>query len=121
MYKVSEEHEMLRDLVKKCVRNEVMPLEKNILDRFASGQPAALSDEENMKLFKQCKELGLWALDVPEEAGGANLPAVALVGVNEELGYTVVPFTFPPDSPNLHMLLPPATPPQPPKYLHPYP
>ena len=105
MYKVSEEHEMLRDLVKKFVRNELMPLEKNILDRFASGQPAALSDEENQKLFKQCKELGLWALDVPEEAGGANLPAVALVGVNEELGYTCVPFTFPPDSPNLHMML----------------
>ena len=97
MYKVSEEHEMLRDLVKKFVRNELMPLEKNILDRFASGQPAALSDEENQKLFKQCKELGLWALDVPEEAGGANLPAVALVGVNEELGYTCVPFTFPPE------------------------
>ena len=76
MYKVSEEHTMLRDLVKKFVRNELMPLEKNILDRFAAGQPAALSDEENAKLFKQCKELGLWALDVPEEAGGANLPSV---------------------------------------------
>ena len=88
MHKVSEEHEMLRELVKKFVRNELMPLEKNILDRFAAGQPAALTDEENQKLFKQCKELGLWALDVPEEAGGANLPAVALVGVNEELGYT---------------------------------
>src|SRR5258708_34877007 len=75
MHKVSEEHEMLRELVKKFVRNELMPLEKNILDRFAAGQPAALSDEENQKLFKQCKELGLWALDVPEEAGGANPPA----------------------------------------------
>eukprot|EP01034_Spumella_vulgaris_P001741 gene1741-2294_t len=65
-----------------------MPLEKNVLERFASGQPASLSDDENAKLFKQCKDLGLWALDVPEEVGGANLPAVALVGVNEELGYT---------------------------------
>ena len=105
MFKVTEEQTMLRDLVKKFVRNELMPLEKNILERFASGQPAALSDEESKKLFKQCKDLGLWALDVPEEAGGANLPAVALVGVNEELGYTCVPFTFPPDSPNLHMML----------------
>ena len=78
MFKVTEEHQMLRDLVKKFVRNELMPLEKNILERFAAGQPAALSDEENKKLFKQCKDLGLWALDVPEEAGGANLPAVAL-------------------------------------------
>ena len=65
MFKVTEEHQMLRDLVKKFVRNELMPLEKNILERFAAGQPAALSDEENKKLFKQCKDLGLWALDVP--------------------------------------------------------
>jgi len=120
MHQVSEEHAMLRELVKKFVRNELMPLEKNILDRFAAGQPAALNDEENHKLFKQCKELGLWALDVPEEAGGANLPAVALVGVNEELGYTSVPFTFPPDSPNLHMLLATANPEQRKKYLEPY-
>ena len=42
MYQVSEEHQMLRDLVKKFVRNELMPLEKNILERFAAGQPAAL-------------------------------------------------------------------------------
>src|SRR5260370_36378490 len=91
MYKVSEEHEMLRDLVKKFVRNELMPLEKNILDRFASGQPAALSDEENLKLFKQCRELGLWALDVPEEAGGGNLPAGGPVGVNVALGEAAVP------------------------------
>src|SRR6476660_4244618 len=110
MFKVTEEQTMLRDLVKKFVRNELMPLEKNILERFASGQPAALSDEENKKLFKQCKELGLWALDVPEE----------LVGANEELGYTCVPFTFPPDSPNLHMLLATASPEQRKKYLEPY-
>src|SRR5260370_10135981 len=100
MYKVSEEHEMLRDLVKKFVRNELMPLEKNILDRFASGQPAALSDEENLKLFKQCKELGLWALDVPEEAGGPNLPAVGLARVNQGPAPTPLPFNFPPDSPH---------------------
>ena len=120
MHKVSEEHAMLRELVKKFVHNELMPLEKNILERFAAGQPAALDDGENARLFKQCKELGLWALDVPEEVGGANLPAVALVGVNEELGYTCVPFTFPPDSPNLHMLLATANPEQRKKYLEPY-
>src|ERR1700743_3378210 len=120
MFKVTEEQTMLRALVKRFLRNKLMPLEKNILERFASGQPAALSDEENRKLFKQCKDLGLGALDGPEEAGGANLPAVALVGVNEELGYAAVPFTFPPDSPNLHMLLATASPEQRKKYLEPY-
>ena len=120
MFKVTEEQTMLRDLVKKFVRNELMPLEKGILDRFASGQPAALSDEENHKLFKQCKELGLWGLDAPEEIGGANLPAVAMVGVNEELGHTFTPYTLPPDSPNLRMMMATVTPEQRKKYLEPY-
>ena len=42
MHQVSEEHQMLRELVKKFVRNELLPLEKNILDRFAAAAPAAL-------------------------------------------------------------------------------
>src|SRR5258708_28972302 len=120
MDQVKEEYQMVRGYVKKLVPNELMPLEKNSLDRFASGQPASLNDDENGRLFKQCKELGLWALDVPEEAGGANLPSVALVGVNEELGYTCVPFTFPPDSPNLHMMLATVNAEQRKKYLEPY-
>src|SRR5260221_14549347 len=101
MHKISEEHEMLRELVKKFVRNELMPLEKNILDRFAAGQPAALSDEENQKLFKQCKELGLWALDVPEEAGGANPPGGGPGGGQEGGGVTPRALPLPPRPPHL--------------------
>ncbi|MBV9331187.1 MAG: acyl-CoA dehydrogenase family protein, partial [Alphaproteobacteria bacterium] len=48
--------------------------------------------------------LGLWGLDAPEDIGGADLPNVALVGVNEEMARTVTPYTLPPDSPNLRML-----------------
>ncbi len=32
------------------------------------------------------------------------MPAVAMVGVNEEMGKTCVEYRFPPDSPNLRML-----------------
>ncbi len=42
------------------------------------------------------------------------------MAVNEELWRTIVPFTFPPDSPNLHMLMTAATPEQKAKYLEPY-
>ena len=52
--------------------------------------------------------------------GGIGPPAVALVGVNEEMGYTCVPFELPPDSPNLHMLLATAIAEQRDKYLEPY-
>jgi acyl-CoA dehydrogenase len=115
-----EEHRMLRDVVAKFVDNELMPLEKAVLAREASGGKVGLTEAEEAPLLKKCKELGLWALDAPEELGGANLPAVALMAVNEEIGRTVVPFTFPPDSPNMHMLLATATPLQRKKYLEPY-
>ena len=120
MFELSEEHRMLQDLVAKFVDRELIPLEKNVLAREMSGQKAALSAEEEEKLLATCKELGLWGLDVPEEFGGANLPAVALMGVYEEQARTCVPFTFPPDSPNLHMLMRVVNDEQRRKYLEPY-
>ena len=120
MFELSEEHRMLKDLVAKFVDRELIPLEKNVLAREMSGQKAALSGEEEEKLLTICRELGLWGLDVPEEFGGANLPAVALMGVYEEQARTCVPFTFPPDSPNLHMLMKVVNDEQRRKYLDPY-
>ena len=120
MFELSEEHRMLQDLVAKFVDRDLIPLEKNVLAREMSGQKAALSDAEEDKLLATCKELGLWGLDVPEEFGGASLPAVALMGVYEEQARTCVPFTFPPDSPNLHMLMRVVNDEQRRKYLEPY-
>jgi len=115
-----EEHRMLQDLVAKFVDDEVMPLEPRIIEREIKGERLRLTQEEEAPLLAKCKELGLWALDAPEELGGANLPAIALMGVNEELARTIVPFIFPPDSPNLHMLMTTATPEQKRKYMEPY-
>lgn len=104
-FELPEEYQMLQELVSKFVTNELLPLESQILEREAQGQEVSLTKEELLPLNKKCKELDLWGLDAPEKTGGANLPALAMVGVNEEIGRTIVPFTFPPDSPNLHMLL----------------
>lgn len=117
---LSEEHRMLQDLVAKFVDEELMPLEANIIAREIKGERLRLTAEEEAPLLDKCKALGLWALDAPEALGGANLPAVALMGVNEELSRTIVPFIFPPDSPNLHMLMAVATPEQKKKYMEPY-
>ena len=105
MFELPEEHRMLQDLVAKFIDRDVIPLEKGVLAREMSGQTSGLPPDEEERLLGNCKELGLWGLDVPEEYGGANLPYAALVGVYEEQGRTCVPFTFPPDSPNLHMLI----------------
>ena len=120
MFELPEEHRMLQELVAKFIDRDVMPLEKATLAREASGQRSGLPPEEEAVLLAKCKDLGLWGLDVPETYGGANLPCSALVGVHEELGRTCVPFTFPPDSPNLHMLIAAASDEQKTKYLEPY-
>ena len=120
MFELAEEHRMLQDLVAKFIDRDVIPLEKAVLAREMSGQKSSLSAEEEATLLGKCRELGLWGLDVPEEFGGANLPTVALIGVYEEQGRTCVPFTFPPDSPNLHMLMAVCNPEQRRKYLEPY-
>ena len=115
-----DEARMIIDLVAKFVDQELMPLEPAILAREAKGEALKLSPEEEAPLLEKCRELGLWSLDAPEELGGANLNAETWMGINEELGRTVVPFVFPPDSPNMHMLLAVATEEQRKKYLEPY-
>jgi acyl-CoA dehydrogenase len=117
---LAEEHRMLQDLVARFVDEQLMPLEPRIIEREIRGEHPKLTEAEEAPLLAKCRQLGLWALDAPEELGGANLPAVALMAVNEELWRTIVPFTLPPDSPNLHMLMAVARPEQKRKYMEPY-
>ncbi len=116
----TEEHRMVQELVAKFVDRELLPLEAAVLKREATGGKYALTEEELAPLHAKCRDLGLWALESPEEYGGANLPAVALTGVEEELARTITPFIIPPDSPNLHMLMAVADDEQRAKYLAPY-
>ncbi|MEZ5816712.1 MAG: acyl-CoA dehydrogenase [Hyphomicrobiaceae bacterium] len=119
-FELPEEHRMLQDLVARFVDDELMPLEQRIIEREIRGERVHLTKEEEAPLVEKCKELGLTGLDAPEELGGSNLPTLAMMGVNEELWRTIVPFTFPPDSPNLHMLMAVGTPEQRKKYVEPY-
>ncbi|MBL4583801.1 MAG: acyl-CoA dehydrogenase family protein [Pseudomonadales bacterium] len=119
-FDLDDESRLLKETVTRFVEEELMPLEPAVLAREANGDGFRLTEEELKPLYDKCRELGLWGLDCPVETGGADLPAIALVGVNEALGRTVVPFSFPPDSPNLHMLLETANEQQKEKYLEPY-
>src|SRR5215470_1562543 len=98
---LSEEHQMLKDLVARFVRDDLLPLEPAVLAREASGQGATLSSEEREPLDAKSRELGLWGLDAPADVGGSDLPSTAMIGVEEEIGRTVTPYVLPPDSPNL--------------------
>lgn len=119
-FELSEEHRMLKDLVRRFVDQELMPLEKVVMEREAAGGAPGLSKDEQARIDRVSRELGLWGLDAPEDIGGADLPMVALVGVNEEMGRTITPFTLPPDSPNLRMLMATVNERQREAYLAPY-
>ena len=119
-FELAEEYRMLRDLVQRFVRDELMPLEAGVLARDAEGQGSHLVEGERARLDKVSKKMGLWSLDAPEESGGMGLPHVALVGVNEALGSTVAQYTLPPDSPNLRMLMTSVNDQQREAYLEPY-
>ena len=116
----ADEERMLIDLVDKFVENELMPLEKAVMEREAAGGEVALLPEEEAPLRAKCKELGLWALDAPEEVGGSNIRTSVMLAIQEKIKSTVTPFIFPPDSPNLHMMIEVATPEQKTKYMEPY-
>lgn len=111
---------MLQDLVAKFVRDELLPLENAVLAREASEGRLYLTDAERAAVDARSRELGLWGLDAPADVGGADLPTVAMIGVNIEMGRTVAPYTLPPDSPNLRMLMVACNDHQRENYLAPY-
>ncbi len=120
-FDLDDDHRMIADLVRRFVDDELMPLEGAVLARdIAGGEGPHLTSAESERVDKVSRDLGLWGLDAPEDVGGHDLPAVAMVGVNEALGQTIVPFTLPPDSPNLRMLAATVTERQREAYLAPY-
>ncbi len=119
-FELSEEHRMLKELVARFTADALIPLEPKVLERESRGEAAGLTEAERMPIDAKARELGLWGLDAPTEFGGSDLPVEAMVGVHEELGKTVTPYTFPPDSPNLRMLMVAANEEQRQTYLGPY-
>jgi isovaleryl-CoA dehydrogenase len=75
IFNPTEEHKLLRQMVREFVINEVEPqaLEYNEKEKF------------NISLFRKLGELGLLGLTVKMQDGGAGMDAVASVIVHEEL------------------------------------
>jgi isovaleryl-CoA dehydrogenase len=74
----TEEHTMLRSMLRKFVAEEVEPqaLEYDREEKF------------NLDLFRKLGEYGLLGISVPEEYGGSGMDATAVAIVNEELSYS---------------------------------
>jgi (R)-benzylsuccinyl-CoA dehydrogenase len=122
-FTLPEELRMLRDTVARFVREELLPLEREVIKREAERglTDAPLIDPDVEKeLNRKAKAIGLYGIDVPEEYGGQNLGMLAKAVVIEELKTSIVPFVLPPDSPNLWMLRETCKGEQIQKYLLPY-
>ena len=111
---------MLKDLVQKFVRDELMPLEAAVMASEAEGRGLGIGAADHARLDARAHELGLFGLDAPEDVGGSDLPMLAMVGVEEEMGRCITPYTLPPDSPNLRMLMATVNERQRDAYLAPY-
>lgn len=122
-FELPEELRMLRETVARFVREELLPLERDVIKREAERglTDAPLIDPDVEKhLANKAREIGLYGIDVPEEYGGQNMGMLAKAVVIEELKTSIVPFVLPPDSPNLWMLRETCKGDQVQKYLLPY-
>lgn len=122
-FTLPEELRMLRDTVARFVREELLPLERDVIKREAERglTDAPLIDPDAEKeLNRKARDIGLYGIDVPEEYGGLNMGMLAKAVVIEELKTSIVPFVLPPDSPNLWMLRETCKGDQVQKYLLPY-
>ncbi|MEO2120885.1 MAG: acyl-CoA dehydrogenase family protein, partial [Candidatus Poseidoniia archaeon] len=75
LFNPSEEHLMIREMVKSFVEESVEPQALEF-DR---------KEEFNLPLFRELGEMGLLGITVPEEFGGAGMDATAAAIIHEEL------------------------------------
>lgn len=68
---LTEEQDMIVAMVRRFVREEIIPLELN-LDPDAD----ALEEEDRLRLIEKTKEMGLYGLDIPPEYGGPDIDLV---------------------------------------------
>src|SRR3989338_6726455 len=82
-FTLPEELRMLRETVARFVREELLPLERDVIRREAERglTDAPLIDPDVEKeLNRKAKEIGLYGIDAPEEHGGPKPRMLAKAG-----------------------------------------
>ncbi|GAA4322920.1 acyl-CoA dehydrogenase family protein [Pigmentiphaga soli] len=83
-YQIPSEFGQLADLARQFVRRELHPHEEQV------ERDDRVPDELRRSLRAKAVELGLFAFNMPEEAGGPGLPYLAQVLIREQLGHASV-------------------------------
>jgi acyl-CoA dehydrogenase len=95
---LTEEQKLIKNTAAQFVEREVLTHEGAYLKQkqlfLPPGDPERreLDFEIRQMLGKRAREVGLWALELPESAGGSAMGAVARVLIFREFGRTILPF-----------------------------
>ncbi|WAH42012.1 acyl-CoA dehydrogenase family protein [Alicyclobacillus fastidiosus] len=92
-FRLTKEQKLVQQTIREFVKNELMPLEQDVLRNEREGRPG-MEREKIRALQKKAQELGFWGINTPEEYGGADLGPVMSALIAMELGRTFVPFNF---------------------------
>ncbi|MDQ0189484.1 acyl-CoA dehydrogenase family protein [Alicyclobacillus cycloheptanicus] len=92
-FTLTREQKMVQQTVREFVKNELMPLENDVLRNEREGREG-MTREQLRDLQLKAKEIGFWGINTPEEYGGAALGPVMSALIAMELGRTFVPFNF---------------------------
>ncbi|MBD8038460.1 acyl-CoA dehydrogenase family protein [Solibacillus sp. A46] len=91
--RLTDEQKMVQETIRKFVKEELIPLENEVLKNEREGKPG-LSNEKLKELRLKAKEFGFWGINTPEEYGGADLGQMMMALVLMEISKTFVPFSF---------------------------
>jgi acyl-CoA dehydrogenase len=83
-FELPDELLLVQQTVREFVEDALIPLETEIPD------PEELPDETRAHLERRVKEMGFWALSVPEEYGGGGLGQLGAIIVLEQVSRCVV-------------------------------
>ncbi len=81
-FSLSDEQKMMIETVRRFIADELQPLEARV------ENDGALDDTTACEIFKKSKALGLFALNMPPELGGAGLSNVDRMLCEEQFGHT---------------------------------
>ena len=92
-FSLTDEERQIRDTVRAFIRNEVMPLEPEVLRNERAGRQG-MDPEVLRNLRLKARKAGFWGVNTPEEYGGMNLGPIMSAILEMECGRTFVPFSF---------------------------
>jgi acyl-CoA dehydrogenase len=95
-FKIPEDLKMIQTLARDFVKQQLIPLEREVLGREVDMQGVKhyLAPDKEVELIKIAKEIGLWGVGLPELLGGTGLGVLGTCLVEEELAKTVLPFNL---------------------------